>query len=376
MTNRLLLKSDPRRGKLAKFFNRHQIDLPMKFVIPVILGHFLHVEICDRFIFISGQLPNGLYRKSIWDFTFLFFYFCVFTFLRAATMEFVLKPFSVFMKIPKSKKLRFAEQSWLVIYYTISFTSGLILFYNSPTWNDTSYFWRHYPVWELERHLKYYYLLQFAFWIQQPFVLQIEAPRKDYVEYMIHHINTLLLVGLSYACNFTRVGLAVFVSMDLPDVLLCLAKTLHYLQYGFICDLTFILMVFSWMYTRVYYYGCIIWSTFTEPELYVPEFKLDPLNGNWFPHFTKYIILGLMLGLYTLIIFWTLMIFKVVIKLFTTTGITDVRSDDEITEIEEDSNSPSATTTLNGYLAPPDAIKGKKRRLSRTEQIKNYAARR
>jgi acyl-CoA-dependent ceramide synthase len=88
-------------------------------------------------------------------------------------------------------------------------------------------------------------------------------------------------------------------------------------------------MVCSWLYTRVYYYGKIIWSTYTEPELYVPKFALDPLNGNWFPHFVKYIILGLMLGLYILIVFWTLMIFKVVFKLVTKTGITDVRSDDE-----------------------------------------------
>lgn len=75
----------------------------------------------------------------------------------------------------------------------------------------------------MKRYFKYYYLLQFAFWIQQPFVLQIEAPRKDYTEYMIHHINTLLLISLSYCCNFTGVGNAVFVSMDLPDVLLCVS---------------------------------------------------------------------------------------------------------------------------------------------------------
>lgn len=90
------------------------------------------------------------------------------------------------------------------------------------------------------------------------------------------------------------------------------------------------------MYTRVYLYGGIIWSTWTEPDLYVPEFKLAPLEGCWFPYFVKYIILGLMFGLYILILFWTAMIFKVLYKLITNTGAKDVRSDDEDDEPAEE----------------------------------------
>jgi acyl-CoA-dependent ceramide synthase len=88
-------------------------------------------------------------------------------------------------------------------------------------------------------------------------------------------------------------------------------------------------MLVSWIYTRVYLYGRIIWSTLTEPELYVPKFVLDPLDGQWFPHFVKYIIAGLMIGLYFLILFWTLMIFKVLHRIVTQPEATDVRSDDE-----------------------------------------------
>lgn len=109
-------------------------------------------------------------------------------------------------------------------------------------------------------------------------------------------------------------------------------------------------MVISWMYTRVYYYGRIIYSTYTEPEVYVPQFKLDPVNGFWFPHFVKYIILILMLGLYILIIFWTLMICKVVYRLVSNTGITDVRSDDED---ESDEVEPTPVKNDSNLLAPP-----------------------
>jgi acyl-CoA-dependent ceramide synthase len=61
----------------------------------------------------------------------------------------------------------------------------------------------------------------------------------------------------------------------------------------------------------------------------VPEFKLDPASGNWFPHFVIYIIAGLMIGLYILILFWTVMFFKVLYKILFTEDVKDIRSDDE-----------------------------------------------
>lgn len=95
--------------------------------------------------------------------------------------------------------------------------------YDEPWFFDSTYFWRDYPVLEFSPSFKYYYLIQFAYWLQQIFVLQIEAPRKDYKELVMHHINTLLLISLSYYCNFTRVGNAVFVCMDLPDTFLAVS---------------------------------------------------------------------------------------------------------------------------------------------------------
>ncbi|KAG1152211.1 hypothetical protein G6F37_000965 [Rhizopus arrhizus] len=308
---------------------KHQIEIPLKTILVILAGYFLGLPGFQHFVLISNERKDGRYEKSLWDFTFLFFYIWVFTALRAALMDYVLIPFAKRTKVSVKKYQRFAEQSWSFFYYTSSFSFGIYVMRNEPWWFDSTYFWRDYPVMDYSKSFKYYYLVQFAFWLQQIFVLQIEAPRKDYKELVMHHINTLLLISLSYGCNFTRVGNAVFVCMDLPDAFLALAKSLNYLCPGIICNITFVFMLVSWMYTRVYLYGCIIWSTLTEPELYVPQFKLDPLTGQWFPHFVKYIIAGLMIGLYLLILFWTAMIFKVLYNILTEPNASDVRSDDE-----------------------------------------------
>ena len=58
-----------------------------------------------------------------------------------------------------------------------------------PTWwYKTEQFWIGYPHWRMTTELKTYYLLQFAYWLQQMLVLvlRIEKPRSDFVELCIH----------------------------------------------------------------------------------------------------------------------------------------------------------------------------------------------
>ncbi|KAI8081559.1 TLC domain-containing protein [Halteromyces radiatus] len=329
---------------------QHQIAIPLRVIAVVIAGYFLRLPYFDHFLFISNERLDGRFEKSYWDLTFLFFYICIFTAARASFMKYILLPLAKWCNVSPKKYDRFCEQAWSFVYYTCSFSAGIAVMYGTKWWFNTAYFWIDYPVTDYTKAFKYYYLVQFAFWLQQIFVLQIEAPRKDYRELVMHHINTLLLIFASYLCNFTRVGNAVFVCMDLPDAVLALAKTLNYTCPGIVCNFTFVLMLISWMYTRVYLYGCIMLSTWTEPDLYV-DFRLAPLEGWWFPHFVVYIIFGLMLGLYCLILFWTAMIFKVLYKIVFTDNAKDVRSDDEDEEVvtlEKDDLNQSSAINSNG----------------------------
>lgn len=103
----------------------------------IVAGYFLGFPLCDKFIFIANQRPDGLYEKSLWDITFLFFYICVFTSLRAATMQHVLIPLAKYAEVNRKKYQRFAEQGWAFIYYTISFTCGTV----SGSWSRNLIVW-------------------------------------------------------------------------------------------------------------------------------------------------------------------------------------------------------------------------------------------
>ena len=53
---------------------------------------------------------------------------------------------------------------------------------------NTEHFWLEYPHRKMTFHLKTYYLLQAAYWLQQTIIMiaKIEKPRKDYKELVAH----------------------------------------------------------------------------------------------------------------------------------------------------------------------------------------------
>ncbi|KAF9918257.1 sphingosine N-acyltransferase lag1 [Lobosporangium transversale] len=244
----------------------------------------------------------------------------------------------------EGKLLRFAEQGWLVLYDGCMWTFGIYLLYHSQYLTDTTYYWRDYPKTHLDATMKWYYLIQFAFWLQQLLlaILGIEKRRKDFLEYMIHHIITCLLIGFSYSFNLTSVGHAVLCSMDFSDIVLAACKMLKYMHKDQLADIGFVFFVFTWVLTRHYCYGVIIWSCFVEAPKYATMIW-DPSKGMYF---TPRILQGfqvLLCSLYTVLMFWLAMIIRVVMKVLRGENSEDVRSeveDEDEYEFDEKVTSP------------------------------------
>ena len=67
---------------------------------------------------------------------------------------------------------------------------------------------------------KWYYLVQFAFCLQQILVVNIEERRKDYAQMFTHHIITSTLIFMSYGYYQMRVGNVILCVMDVVDIIL------------------------------------------------------------------------------------------------------------------------------------------------------------
>ena len=101
------------------------------------------------------------------------------------------------------------------------------LMYNSVYWLDYRQLWTNWPDREIDGLFKWYYLVQFAFWLQQILVVNIEERRKDHWQMFLHHIITSTLIFTSYGYHMTRVGNTILCLMDVVDILFPVRKPPH-----------------------------------------------------------------------------------------------------------------------------------------------------
>ncbi|KIM68584.1 hypothetical protein SCLCIDRAFT_1208778 [Scleroderma citrinum Foug A] len=226
--------------------------------------------------------------------------------------------------------LRFAEQGWSAIYYSIQVLYGMYVYSQLPTRAlDPSDLWVNYPHIPLPGVIKFYYLSQTAFYLHQILILNAEARRKDHVQMMMHHIITIILLVTSYFYNYTRAGCLILVLMDPCDVFLSTAKMLRYIGLYTLCDITFTWFLISWFVTRHVLFVIVIKSTWFDSVRLVPEIAWAPERGIYFSDFSRKAFIGLLVALQIIQIIWFWMICRVAWRVLTGQGASDDRSDEE-----------------------------------------------
>lgn len=169
-----------------------------------------------------------MYAKGRLDIAFVTFYTVVLSFTREFLMQRVIRPWAIYCGIRgKAKQARFMEQVYTAVYFAFFAPYGMYIMYNSSLWyfNTTAMF-EGFPHKQHEGIFKAYYLLQASYWSQQALVLllQLEKPRKDFRELILHHLVTLALIALSYRFHFVKMGLSVYITHDISDFFLAVRQ--------------------------------------------------------------------------------------------------------------------------------------------------------
>ncbi len=90
--------------------------------------------------------------------------------------------------------------------------------------------WTDFPTRNVTALVKWYYLVQIAFWLQQLFVVNIEDRRKDHWQMFTHHVVTSALLFTSYGFYQTKAGNVILCIMDLADIILSVSSQISYYQ--------------------------------------------------------------------------------------------------------------------------------------------------
>ncbi|KAJ7739003.1 longevity assurance proteins LAG1/LAC1 [Mycena metata] len=250
----------------------------------------------------------------------------------------------------EGKVARFGEQGYAVVYFAVVGVWGVQTLLTTPTaWFHTPAFWIGYPHTHLSGAMKRYYVLQIGYWVQQwaVLLLGLEKRRSDYWEYMVHHLVTVWMVSWSYLMNVTLLGTAVFVSMDVPDLLLAISKMFNYLQLERPKVVSFTVFVVAWTYFRHYISLRILWSLRYEFEDLVPKEHqiFSPRTGIYMALWMRDQMFYALCVLQVLNLFWYYLILRILFRTIFHAETDDNRSDaeeeDEPVAIDEKSEMPS-----------------------------------
>ncbi|KAF2015652.1 longevity assurance proteins LAG1/LAC1 [Aaosphaeria arxii CBS 175.79] len=353
-------------GSLCALICNHQIGIAINLVLLLFLTHtffprarrrtskFFHLSYYNPDTEMYGCGTDDIYLVALWV--------VILTGMRAVVMDYFLDPLARAAGVKTKKGLaRFKEQGWLIVYYTGSWTLGMYIMYHSEFWMNLTGMWEGWPHREIDGLFKWYYLVQWASYLQQNLSVNIEEKRKDYAQMFTHHIFTCALIALSYGYYHMRVGTVILCIMDFVDIILPTAKLLKYSGYSTACDAAFGLFVVAWFITRHVFFMMVCWSIYAHaptamaPGCYLADGSVVPMSstaqfealggndiwGNILKAYTdrngticwnptmRYNFLGLLLSLQALLLLWFAMIIKVVWRVVSGKGADDVRSDDE-----------------------------------------------
>lgn len=181
--------------------------------------------------------------------------------------------------------------------------------------------------------MRCYYIMYASRYFQGLLSVFIEHRRKDFIEMQVHHWATVILVGLSYACGWNRIGVIVMLLLDPADVPLHIAKQCKYISdsrkgkgkgkttgfdmWGTAADRLFEFFAVVFCVTRVMLYPYVCWSAHIEATRYFPK---------GVPEWTCVALLEILLCLQ---VYWFYLLVKAVINMIRKGGVEDIRSDDE-----------------------------------------------
>ncbi|KAI9812776.1 MAG: sphingosine N-acyltransferase lag1 [Pycnora praestabilis] len=369
----------------------HQIGLATNLLLLLALTHlcfprarrqtrkFFDLSYYDT---ITGQYGIG------WDDMLLVLcWIVVFTGLRAFTMDHILVPVGQWGGVLKQKeRVRFAEQGWILMYYGAFWSMGMHIMYNSKYWLNFHELWTKWPIREIDGLTKWYYLVQFAFWIQQILVVNIEERRKDYHQMFTHHVVTCVLIFSSYGYHHTRVGNMILCIFDAVDLILPTAKILKYLRFKVAPDVAFVVFMVTWFVSRHILFLMVIHSIYRDTRDNIPhgcytgragevvgpysvpdKFDhliqpfLNPEGTICWTNFTRWSFLSLLLFLQGMTLVWFGMIMRVAYKFIKGEEAHDSRSDDEDEEeteddeanMEKEAEADAVDETRDFFEAPP-----------------------
>eukprot|EP00347_Sterkiella_histriomuscorum_P000381 403376081 len=115
-------------------------------------------------------------------------------------------------------------------------------------------FFINYPCQPVPRFLDDLYVIKLAYHCFEAILTMVfHRDRRDFSEFLLHHLLTIAMVSYSYFTNFLPVGSIVMIIMDFTDIFVAMFKMAVDVNET-MQNTLFILMLVTWSYFRIYFF--------------------------------------------------------------------------------------------------------------------------
>ncbi|KAL0485108.1 hypothetical protein AKO1_011850 [Acrasis kona] len=270
--------------------------------------------------------------------------------LRRFLEAFIFKPIGQKYGVESDKQQRFRENAWFSVYYICMSIFGVFVLWNAEWLWDYRHIVYNYPQ-EHQRDfergdlscLRIYYLVACGFYTQALFgLLFIDERMKDFAEMIAHHFITITLIVFSISTTFHRWGSIIILLHDVVDVFLYSAKCAHELKIQSVANGSFFIFTVSFFVLRLVCLPFLVINVFSSVIFDEPIFSQFPNAFYLFKHVTDayypfevssyglcafqkcvstpYFLLGFLVLLVCLHIYWFGIVVKLLIKTLSNAG--------------------------------------------------------
>ncbi|KAM0671306.1 TRAM protein transporter [Ordospora colligata] len=161
-------------------------------------------------------------------------------------------------KLSSGQKRKFRVSFWKAVFYTFTTFYGYLVIQNESWVPSAKGMMDPVGAGNLPLRVMLYYHIEFSYYFVELFYLFNEHMYKDFLQMVVHHLVTLLLLGMSYCTDMVRCGIAIMAVHDLSDPFLEVAKLLNYTQSNTLATIVFMLFAVIFIISRLGVYACLV----------------------------------------------------------------------------------------------------------------------
>jgi translocating chain-associated membrane protein 1 len=199
----------------------------------------------------------------------------------AIVQEYILDKFNKRLHLSKTKHSKFNDSGNMLPFYILSIGVAVDQVQKLELFQNFSKLWEDYPVQQMSFMVKFYFILQIAYWLHCfPELYFMKTRREEVQEKVVTYTLYLIFIVGCYVCSGTHIGLILLAIHYIPEAVFNMARIIHCAGKTEIYQHAFLLWAVTFVLARIATISItivIVWFGLGRHDIS----KIDMASGNF-----------------------------------------------------------------------------------------------